>query len=106
MLAKVSYLFPKIPSQVWGVVSRAQEVASQLTSLSSAATPEQAQDNIISYRHYLSRADNRDHHVRYFQAKAIIENIFSSLHATMINAMKTCQNLLALATEASTQVEE
>jgi len=66
-----------VQEEVWGVVSRAQEVASQLTSLSSAATPE--------------------------QAKAIIENIFSSLHATMINAMKTCQNLLALATEASTQ---
>ena len=31
---------PRLANQVWGVVSRAQEVASQLTSLSSA-TPEQ-----------------------------------------------------------------
>ena len=82
----------------------------QMTHNLSIISPKQATDNIFAYLYYLSRAgttsDNRDHHVRYFQAKAIIENIFSSLHATMINAMKTCQNLLALATEASTQVEE
>ena len=77
-----------------------------MLSLISIISPEQAQDNIISYLPLAGiTSDNRAHHVRYFQAKAIIENIFSSLHATMINAMKTCQNLLALATEASTQVE-
>merc|ERR550534_1138238 len=65
-----------VQEEVWGVVSRAQEVASHLTSLSSA-TPE--------------------------QAKIVLENIFSSLHTMMINAMKTCQNLLALASEASQQ---
>merc|ERR1712181_19469 len=65
-----------VQEEVWGVMSRAQEVASQLTSLSSA-TPE--------------------------QAKVVLENIFSSLHSTMINAMKTCQNLLALASEVSQQ---
>ena len=43
-------------------------------------------------------------HLNDLQAKAIIANIFSSLHATMINTMKTCQNLLALASEASQQV--
>ena len=53
------HLFAKSPPQVWGVVSRAQEVASQLTSLSSAATPEQAHDNIIAYLYYLSRAGTK-----------------------------------------------
>ena len=80
----------RLANQVWGVVSRAQEVASQLTSLSSA-TPEQV-------KLLAKKAQN------YFQARLVLENIFSSLHATMINAMKTCQNLLALASEASQQV--
>jgi len=40
---------------------------------------------------------------KYLQAKIVLENIFSSLHTTMINAMKTCQSLLTLASEASQQ---